>query len=210
MRVCNEYKITHTHARAVHCTHAQPMAWCMTMESMANSFGLFLDAAAGADATYAGGQRGPLAAGSMIEMKGMIPGSFGIRYSKPIVGTGGGSTVCIISELNDAYVGVDTHVDTMCAIVTNSNRPELSYAAGKGEKTTSAYMKWSQGHFEDLCRQAKTWRRDYSKESDSPHSKIWMFLRLRDNVQFLCLGRYRAKWYDKKAHVLHLLPFDDA
>lgn len=153
-----------------------------------------------ADTTNATGlaaddRRVTLGPGVTVRMPRMAVGTFGIRHTPSLAAYGGGSTVCIISDVAHWYTGIETHAGTVNAIMNHKNRPNLEYAAGRAKdgSTSGSFSQWSRAFFQRLVNESTSWQQEYTKKTDAPHTKLWVFLRLAgEDHLYLCFGRYHA------------------
>ena len=170
------------------------MAWRSTPQKFASSLGLYLEQTP-AMATTREGNRCALTPGLQVYMN--IPlGTFGVRHTPRVAGCGG-STVCIVSERAEKYVGIDEHIGTMRAILRDRDRPDISYSAARGS-LESAYISWTSRHFEHLAQDAASWRANYSRESDADFYKIHLFWRNGTSREFVYFGQYKMMSFDNR------------
>jgi hypothetical protein len=154
--------------------------------------------------------RVPLTPGSEVYMRGVPPGTFGIRHAPSSAAYGGGATVLIISDEAKWYSDIDSHLGTVEAILHRRSRPRITYSSARSVegRLDTAYSVWSRGLFERLYQDSLTWSRNYSSQLDAEFSKVYIFLRQPKWRSYICLGRYSAHHFD--GHVLTLCPIDVA
>lgn len=177
------------------------MAWLCSVHRCRERYGLrFLPHCA--KALSSSGEEMELKPGEVVWMKGCPVGTFGVRHVTPLAGCGG-ETICIISDREEMYKGIDSHLGTMRSLLRGQALPKILYSTAIS-KDGSLYSTWTRKHFETLIEDSRAWQENYSQRSTALFTKVYVFYRVEASDKFIFFGRYSATSFD--GSVLSLSP----